>query len=124
MPSFAEGAPQVVLDGLRAEEQSCTISGLEKPAPASRAIWASWAVRSSRVSTVPLTGALASRQELTRDPLGEGRTRPDDHLAGGASLVARVEAPAPATQPFAEQQMGAATHGADATAAEPATPSP
>jgi len=34
-------------------------------------------------------------------------------------VVARVDAPVPATQPFAEQQMGAAAAGADATAAEP-----
>jgi hypothetical protein len=34
-------------------------------------------------------------------------------------MVARVEAPALATQPFAEQQMGAAELGADASAAEP-----
>ena len=40
------------------------ISGFERPSRASRAIWASWAVSSSRVSTLRLRTRLAGGQQL------------------------------------------------------------
>ena len=47
------------------------ISGFESPSRASRAIWASWAVSSSRVSTRALADGLARGQQLARGALGE-----------------------------------------------------
>src|ERR687895_2775256 len=54
-----------------------------------------------------LTGALAGRRELALGAAGEGLgTHPDEHLVGGAQLFARVEPPALAAQPLAEEEVG------------------
>src|SRR5918999_5351977 len=67
-----------------------------------------------------LTGALAGRRELALGTRGEGLdTHPDEHLVGGAQLFARVEAPALAAQPLAEEQMGTRELYAHARALKP-----
>ena len=82
------------------------ISGFESPSRASRAIWASWAVSSSRVSTRALAGGLAGGQQLAAGPLGERLdAHRRQHLVGGAQLLARVDAPVLASQPLAVEQM-------------------
>ena len=95
------------------------ISGFESPSRASRAIWASWAVRSSR-SRQCVFGALSGGQQLA---LGSRRKRLSthraEHLVSGAELLTGVEAPALAAQPFAVEQMGAGKFGADAGTTEP-----
>ena len=101
---------------------SCAaISWLVAPSAASRAIWASWGVRSSRVSTVRLRACSPVACSSTRGALGE-RLHADsrEHLVGGAQLLARVEPPALAAQPFAVERVGAGELHADAGAARAA----
>ena len=67
------------------------ISGFDSPSRASRAIWASWAVSSSRVSDGALAGGLAggrsSRRARSANASDAHRV---EHLVGGAQLLARV----------------------------------
>ena len=61
------------------------ISGLESPSPASRAIWLSWAVRSSIGVHGPLAGGLAGGQEFAAGTLGEAfDAHHGEHVVRGA----------------------------------------
>ena len=95
------------------------ISGFESPSRASRAICASWAVSSSRVSTVRLrtVSPVASSSRRARSANASDAHR-RQHLVGGAQLLARVDAPVLAAQPLAVEQMGAGELHADAGTAE------
>ena len=84
------------------------ISGFDRPSRASRAIWASWAVSSSRVSTVRLRAVSPVASSSRRGPLGERlAAHRGEHVVRGAQLLARVEPPALAAQPLAVEQVGA-----------------
>ena len=63
---------------------------------------------------------LAGGQQLAAGALGE-RLGPEaaEHLVGGAQLLARVDAPVLAPQPFAVEQVGAGELDADPGALEP-----
>ena len=91
------------------------ISGFESPSRASRAIWASWAVRSPRVSTV----RLRTVSPVAKGAVGE-RFRPHrgEHLVGRPKLLARVDAASLATEPFTIKQVRAGELHADAGTAE------
>ena len=95
------------------------ISELERPSRASRAISASWAVRSSRVSTLRLRAVSPVGEELA--PRSR-RERLDAHrgqrVVGGAQLFTGVDAAALSTQPFAVEQVGAGVLDADLGSAE------
>ena len=84
------------------------ISGFVSPSRASRAICASCAVSSSRVSSRALAHLLAGGQQLAAGALGERlRAHRGEHLVGRAQLLARVDAAVLAAQPLAVEQVGA-----------------
>ena len=84
------------------------ISGFVCLSLASRAICASWGVRTSRVSTVRLRRGLAGGQQLAAGALGERLgADPAEAVVGGSKLLARVDAPVLAAQPFAVEELGA-----------------
>ena len=118
---LGEHLAQVPLDGARADEElgrrspgSCTRRS------ASRAICASWAVSSSRVSAVCLrtVSPVASSSRRARSANAFG-AHPAEHVMGEAELLARVHAPTLATQPLAVQEMGAGEMYGDTAAGEP-----
>jgi hypothetical protein len=88
------------------------ISGLDRPSAASRAIWASCPVSSTRVVTARLRVVPPPAARSSRRPLGE-RLHPDllQHLAGGAQLPAGVRGVALTVQPLPVQQVGAGERG-------------
>ena len=63
------------------------ISGLESPSRASRAICASWAVSSSRVSCGAFAGGLAGGQELAAGAVGERLDADRVQLPGWGELL-------------------------------------
>jgi hypothetical protein len=66
------------------------------------------------------TGGRAGSEQLSRGALGERlETHRREHLVGGAQLLASVQAPALASQPFAVDEMGAGVLHVDAGAAQP-----
>ena len=94
---------------MRGLMNSCApISGLERPSLASRAMCASWGVSTPRVVLGAPPRGLTRGQELVTGALGKP-LGPDvaEHLVGGSKLLARVDAPVLATQPFAVQEPGA-----------------
>ncbi len=96
------------------------ISGLERPSRASRAIWASRARELIRRSDGAFAGGLAGGLQLARGALGERLdAHRREHLVRGAQLLAGVQAPLLAAQPFAVEEMGASELGADPRAGEP-----
>ena len=95
------------------------ISAFERPSRASRAIWISWAVNCSRVST----GACGRARRWPAAHARRARRRPRrpcrEQLERGAQLVAGVEAARLAPQPFAIEQVGPRELHAHAGAAQP-----
>ena len=102
-------------------KRRAAISGLEKPSRASRAIWASWAVRSSWVSTTRLRTRPPAG---LHSPLGAARerleTNPRAHLVRGAPACSRASNRRSfLAQPLAVEQIGASERYANAAATEP-----
>ena len=96
------------------------ISGLVRPSLASRAICASCAVSSPRVVTERLRTVSPVAEQLTAGALGEPlHAHRAVQLVGDAQLLAGVDSPVLAAQPFAVEQMGAGERHTDAGAAEP-----
>ena len=104
--------------GLR--KSRAPISGFDSPSRASRAIWRSCAVSSSRVSTVRLRTFSPVASSSRSGALGE-RLHADrrELVVGGAELHAGVDAAILPAQPLAVEQVGAGELGAQSCAAEP-----
>ena len=95
------------------------ISGFVRPSRASRAICASCAVSSSRVSTRRLRTVSPVARSSRRARSANASTPIVDSMScGGAQLLAGVDAPALAPQPLAVQQVRAGELDAEAGAAE------
>ena len=108
------------LDGARADEQLRADLRVREPVagqPGDLCL-----LRRQLVARVvrPLAHGLAGGQQLATGALGEP-LRPDaaEHLVGGAQLLAGVDAPVLAAQPFAVQEPGAGEVDHAAAAGEP-----
>jgi hypothetical protein len=95
------------------------LSAFERPSRASRAIWITWAVNCSRVSS-GAADALAGGNQLTLGARGERLgAHAREPLKRGAQLVAGVEATPLAPQPLAIEQVGPRELHAHAGAPQP-----
>ena len=96
------------------------ISGFDRPARASRAIWASCGVSWSRVAGGARADGLAGGQQLAAGPFGE-RLHADrgEHVVRGAQLRPGFGPSALAAQPLAVEQVRAGEFGPEAGAAQP-----
>ena len=100
---------QVVLDRLGADEELAAdlLVGSARRAPGGRSgppAAVSWSGRLDGAPARPL----ARGQQLARGALGEGLgTHAANSVVGGSQLLARIEPPPLAAEPFAVQQMGA-----------------
>jgi hypothetical protein len=106
-------------DGARADEELRTDFWIRQACRASRAIWSSCGVSSSRVSGLRLRTFSPSRP-LAMGPPGERlHSDRDEHVVGPTQLLARVDASAFATQPLAMEQVRPSELRTHLSAAQP-----
>src|SRR6266446_3865986 len=95
------------------------MSGLDRPSPASRAIWASRAVSRAGASAV----RLRTRSPVANSSRAARPANPAAPIAANISYAVRscsgVDAPVLAAQPLTIEQMGAPEFPAQASAAKP-----
>ena len=120
MPSLAKTLPRChsTVRGLR--NSSAPISGLVRPSAASRATWASCAVKFSRAPNARLAYRHSGGDQFTAGSFGECvRAHVGEHVVGRGQLAAGIETAVLPPQPLAVQQVGAGELDAHASQAEP-----